>query len=219
VSLPFVSDSRLSLYLSSPLAVCGYYIYALRRDYAKETQLPNIFAGVSAVLVILALAWSISIIGTPAEMRAKRIDSNRLSDISSIQQQVFNRFQTINKLPTTLAELNDAFQGYVVPVDPVTKEGYSYRVIQQPVITLNYTTKKKEMTTNAIFELCATFDTVREVSGQSSPSYPKAPLLSTDASYLVSNYYYEGDQSPFWNHGTGETCFKRVISPDMYYGQ
>jgi hypothetical protein len=200
-------------------AVCGYYIYALRRDYAKETQLPNVFAGVSAVLVILALAWSISIIGTPAEMRAKRIDSNRLSDISSIQQQVFNRFQTINKLPTTLAELNDAFQGYVVPVDPVTKEGYSYRVIQQPVITLNYTTKKKEMTTNAIFELCATFDTVREVSGQSSPSYPKAPLLSTDASYLVSNYYYEGDQSPFWNHGTGETCFKRVISPDMYYGQ
>jgi hypothetical protein len=201
------------------LVVAGYYIYALRRDYSKETQLPNILAGLAGLGVIAALAWSISIIGTPSEMRAKRIDSNRLSDISSIQQQIFSRFQTTDKLPATLNELNDAFQGYAVPIDPVTKNQYGYRVIQQPVVTVNYGTKKKEMTSNAVFELCATFDTVRDVSGQNYPSYPKAPTLSTDASFLVSNYYYEGDQSPFWNHGAGETCYKRVITPDMYYGQ
>jgi hypothetical protein len=201
-------------------AVCGYYMYSLRRDYAKETTLPTIFAVISSLLVLASLVWSITIIGTPSELRAKRIDSTRLSDISSIQQQVFNRFQTTDKLPATLAELNDAFQGYAIPTDPVTKAQYKYTVLQQPVVKVNYATNKKEMTTNAIFQICATFDTARDVNGQSGVSYPKAApsVLSTDAPYSVSNYYYEGDQSPFWNHGVGETCFKRIITPDMYYG-
>jgi hypothetical protein len=201
-------------------AVCGYYMYSLRRDYAKETKLPTVFAVISSLLVLVSLVWSITIIGTPSELRAKRIDSTRLSDISSIQQQVFNRFQTTDKLPLTLAELNDAFQGYAVPVDPVTKAEYKYTVLQQPVVKVNYATNKKEMTTNAVFQICATFDTARNVNGQAGVNYPKAApsVLSTDSPYSVSNYYYEGDQSPFWNHGVGETCFKRIITPDMYYG-
>lgn len=201
-------------------AVCGYYLYALRRDYTKDTQLPNVFAGASALLVIAALAWSISIIGSPSQMRAKRIDSQRLSDISSIQQQVFNHFQTTDKLPLSLTELNDAFQGYAVPVDPVTKESYTYTVLQQPTVKVNFATNKKEMTSNAVFELCSVFNTVREVNGQSGISYPtKGPTLSIDMNYSATNYYYEGDQSPFWNHEAKETCFKRIITPDMYYNR
>lgn len=200
-------------------AVCGYYLYALRRDYSKDTPLPNMFAGISALLVIASLVWSISIIGSPSEMRAKRIDSQRLSDISSIQQQVFNHFQTADKLPASLAELNDAFQGYAVPVDPVTKEAYTYTVLQQPTVKVNFATNKKEMTSNAVFELCSTFNTVREVNGQSGVSYPKGPSLSIDMNYSATNYYYEGDQSPFWNHEAKETCFKRIITPDMYYNR
>ncbi len=198
--------------------VGGYYLYALKRNYTKETKLPYLFAGVSTVLVLAALVWSISIIGTPKEMRARRIDDTRLSDISSLQQQVYNHFQTTDKLPATLSELNDAFQGYAVPTDPMTKASYEYRVIQQPTIAVDFMTKKKVMTSNAIFELCADFDTVRETNGDGSPSYPKGGI-GTDAPYLASNYYYEGDQSPFWNHEAEHTCFKRVITPSMYYGQ
>lgn len=199
--------------------VCGYYLYALRRDYTKHTQTPNMIAGLSALLVLASLVWSISIIGSPSAMRAKRIDSARLSDISSIQQQVFNHFQSTDKLPLTLAELNDAFQGYAVPVDPVTKESYKYTVTTQPIIKVNFATNKKEMVTNAVFELCSTFDTVRDVNGQSGAGVPKGSVLSIDQSFSAANYYYEGDQSPFWNHGVGETCFKRIITPDMYYGR
>jgi hypothetical protein len=199
--------------------VGGYYFYSLKRDYSKATRMPAVFAGISSLLVLVSLIWSVSIIGTPAEMRARRIDNNRLSDISSIQQQIFSRFQTTDRLPATLGELNDAFQGYAVPTDPVTKESYGYHVLQQPTVVVDYVTKKKKMTSNAIFELCAGFDTVRDENSQMGPSYPKGPSFSTDAPYLVSNYYYEGDQSPFWNHDAGPVCFKRVISPDMYYGQ
>lgn len=201
------------------LSVFGYYFYSARRDYSNKTSVPLIATLVASVIVLGSLAWSISIVGTPAEMRLKRLDSTRLSDISSIQQQVFNRFQTTDKLPMDLSELNDAFQGYSVPVDPVTKESYVYRVSQQPVVKVNYATQKKEMTTNAVFELCATFDTVRDTNSMRGGSPPiKAGVLSVDVPYSVSNYYYDGDQSPFWNHGTGEVCFKRIISPDMYYG-
>lgn len=193
-------------------SVLGYYLYALKRDYEKNTQLPNIIAAVAAVLVLASLVWSISIIGTPAEMRLKRIDDARLSDISRVQQEIFNHFQTTDKLPPTLAELDDAFQGYVVPKDPVTGEVYKYRVIQQPVVRNNVQMNTKELVTPAIFELCATFDTERTYTDRGMP-------VMMDKMYSVSNYYYTGDTSPFWNHGTGETCFRRVISSDMYYGR
>ena len=152
-------------------------------------------------------------------MRAKKIDNTRLSDISRIQQEVFNRVQTADKLPSTLSELNNAFQGYQVPVDPISKEVYVYKVLQQPSMRMNYTTNKKELTSPAIFQLCATFDTVREVDQRGQTVPVKGDISATDALYSASNYYYEGDQSPFWNHGVGETCFKRIISPDMYYGR
>ena len=79
------------------------------------------------------------------------------------------------------------------------------------------------MVTQAVFQLCATFDTVRKVDsrGQIIVTSPVTTGngIATDSLYLASNYYSEGDQSPFWNHDKGETCFKRIISPDMYYGR
>ncbi len=211
----------LSVFVVS-LGVFGYYFYSVKRDYSIKTFVPVISTTVATIIVFASLFWSISIVGTPAEMRAKRLDSTRLSNISSLQQQVLSIFQNTDKLPVTLDELNDVFQGYAVPVDPVTKESYGYKVVEQPVMKFNYTTNKKEMATNAVFELCATFETVRNVNsnGYGIKNAPIMPgFTSSDISYSVSNYYYEGDQTPFWNHEARETCFKRIISPDMYYGK
>ncbi|MDB5260526.1 MAG: hypothetical protein JWN37_757 [Candidatus Nomurabacteria bacterium] len=199
------------------LAVFAYYFYSLRRDYAVKTVAPVISTIIATILVIWAVAWSVITIGSPAEMRAKKLDNTRLSDLSRIQQEVYTRFQTTEKLPQTTDDLNNSFAGYTVPADPVTKESYTYKVIQQPVIKMNYTLNKKELVTPAIFEICATFDTVREYDNRGM-NVPLAKSVATDSFYSVSNYYYEGDQSPFWNHGTGETCFKRIIDASMYSG-
>ncbi len=205
------------------LAVFGYYFYALRRNYATPTAIPATITLLASAGVIGAIIWSISIIGTPTQIRAKKIDSMRLSDISRIQQEILNRVQMTDKLPANLSLLDNAFQGYQEPTDPITKEGYTYKILQQPTMKMNYTTNRKELATSAIFQLCATFDTVRQIDsrGQSVPIPSKGggEMLGTDAIYSVNNFYYEGDQSPFWNHGVGETCFKRIISPDMYYGR
>jgi hypothetical protein len=201
------------------LALFAYYYYSLKRDYSKPTIIPLVVTVVSSVLVIASIIWSISVIGSPKVMRAKKIDSLRLSDISGIQGQVLNRVQMTDKLPGTLTELTNALQGYQVPVDPVTKEAYGYKVTKQPVIRVNTVTNKKEMVSSAVFEICATFDTARSVDarGQTQPIGDK--LGGVDSFYFATNYYYEGDMSPFWNHDIGETCFKRIISPDMYYGR
>lgn len=202
------------------LGVFGYYFYSVRRNYSVKSAVPVLATILATVVVIASLVWSISIVGTPSQMRAKRLDSTRLSDISSIQQQILNRFQNTDKLPAKLDELNDVFANYAVPKDPSTKQVYVYKVLEQPVMRFNYTTNKKEMATNAVFLLCADFETVRNVNGGGVKNVPiMGGLTSADISYSVSNYYYDGDQTPFWNHGIGETCFKRIISPDMYYGK
>lgn len=198
------------------LSIFGYYFYCLRRNYAVKTFVPMVIAIIAGLVVIISLVWSISIIGTPAEMRMKRIDSTRLSDISRIQQEVFNRFQATDKLPMTLEELNNAFQGYTVPTDPISKTAYTYKVVQQATMKVSYVTTKKEMVTPAIFELCSTFDTVRKYDDRGKNV---GSPVTMDSNYSASNYYYDGDQSTFWNHEAEETCFKRVISPDMYYGK
>jgi hypothetical protein len=201
------------------LSVFGYYYYSLKRNYSKATFVPILVTLFSVAVVTGAVVWSISVIGTPEEMRAKKIDSTRLSDISRIQQEIFNRVQMTDKLPITLTDLDNAFQGYQVPTDPITNEKYVYKVVQQPVVKMNFTTNRKEMTTPAVFELCATFDTVRMIDSRGQAIPVKGELSSADAFYSASNYYYEGDQSPFWNHQNELTCFKRIISTDMYYGR
>ena len=202
------------------LAVFGYYYYCLKRDYSKKTFVPLYIGAGSSVFVLLSLIWSVSVVGTPSEMRAKRIDATRLADISRLQQEILNRFNMVEKIPVDLSELNNAFQGYSVPVDPVTKIAYGYKVVQQPVLKMNYTTNKKELSSPAIFELCATFDIARSVNNRGQVTEPVGVATGGfDSLYSATNYYYEGDQTPFWNHGVGETCFKRIISAEMYYGK
>ncbi len=193
-------------------AVFGYYLYALRRDYTKSNVVPNVIAAIASLLVLLSLVWSISIIGTPASMRLNRIDDARLSDVSRLQQEIFNHFQTTDKLPSTLAELNDAFQGYAVPTDPVTGESYTYKVIQQPVVRKNLQLNTKELVTPAVFELCATFATKRSYDTRGTP-------VLSEKMYSAANYYWTGDTTPFWNHEAGYACFRREITSDMYYGR
>lgn len=197
------------------LALFGYYFYSLKRDYVKITKVPLFLALGISLLVITIIVWSISIIGTPSKIRAMKIDNARLSDISRIQMEILNRFQTTDKLPVSLTELDNAFQGYQVPNDPVTKDPYMYKVIDQGEVKVNYTTNKKELVSPAIFTLCATFDTERNYDARG-----QTVAVGTDMDgYSANMSYYDGDKSPFWNHGKGLVCFKRVIKSDMYYGR
>ncbi|MSR70652.1 hypothetical protein EXS62_01270 [Candidatus Kaiserbacteria bacterium] len=94
------------------------------------------------VLVVLTIAAGFLIIGSPQQQRALRIDQQRVSDLQNIQWQVVTYWQQKTALPTKLEDLRDPISGVDIPVDPVTKEAYTYKR-QSPLD----------------FTLCATFST------------------------------------------------------------
>lgn len=173
-------------------AVFGYYFYTLRRDYKIITKTPIIITVVASLLVLSSIVYSISILGTPAEMRKRKLDDQRLSDLSSIQSQVFNEFLRNKFLPKTAEEIMDPFGSFVLPKDPVTKENYEYVVVKNNL--------------PAEFKICANFDTVRNVTAGQNLNKFDAP---------ITQQYYPGDISPFWNHEAGRVCFTRTITQDI----
>ena len=61
-------------------------------DYLKKDNVGKIFAVVVSLFVLVCLVLSISITGTPNEVRKMKLDDERLTNISLIQQEVFNYF-------------------------------------------------------------------------------------------------------------------------------
>lgn len=173
------------------LSIFGYYFYTLRRDYTIISKTPLIISIVASLVVLSVIIYSISILGTPAEMRKRKLDDQRLSGLSSIQSQVFNEFLRNKILPKNIDAVVDPFGGFVLPQDPVTKENYEYIVVKN--------------TLPAEFKLCATFDTIRNLNN----------LNKGSIDFPITQNYYAGDMSPYWNHTAGRVCFTRTITQDI----
>lgn len=192
------------------LMVGGYYLYNLKRDITIKNNIPYIFAGIGSVVVVFSIAWSIVVFGTPSELRDRKFDNQRLLDISNIQNQILNYWQTNKAIPDTLAQLNDPFSGFSVPVDPQTKASYEYKIIKQSDLAYEL---GKTVPTNAKFELCATFITERNVKTDVTGAVDAKIFVQP-----VGFYYNQYDQTPFWNHGVGRACFDREIKKEMFAG-
>jgi hypothetical protein len=230
LSVRFGFKAVFIIFLSAIIG--GYYYYIIKRDYTKASKVPLTLAIIMSVAVLGLVIWSISIIGTPSQVRMAKTDDTRLQHLSNIQQQVLNSFNNKGTLPANLTELQNALSGFSVPIDPKTGAAYEYKVLDQGMTEMDYTTKTRKLTKAAKFEICATFETKRAYNANGvqvgstlpvvSPGVPSGiggvTLGATDAMYSVNNFYYSGDMSPFWNHEAERTCFTRIISSEMYYG-
>jgi hypothetical protein len=107
------------------------------------------------VLVIAAIISGFWIAGSPQEQRAIRMDERRINDLSTIQYQIINYWQSKQRLPVNLSELQDDISGFIVPKDPETGTDYGYRVTTPPYS----------------FELCADFTAANDdLYGRKDPS-------------------------------------------------
>ena len=128
------------------------------------------------------------IVGTPRDARLARLDVQKVNDLQNIQWQIVNYWQQKSTLPEALSDLEDPISGFIVPADPQTRVSYGYKV------------------TGALsFELCADFNTDGG-DGYGALAYPRAV-------YEKPSIGIEGGT---WSHGAGETCFERVIDPELY---
>jgi hypothetical protein len=121
--------------------IFGYYLDDVRRD--TPTKSAKYFAWVSGILVLAAVVGAFFIVGSPMTARLTQFDQQKVSDLQGIQYQIVNYWQSKEKLPATLSDLNDAISGYKVPVDPQNSANYEYNI---------------KDATNLSFELCATFN-------------------------------------------------------------
>ncbi|RJR14461.1 hypothetical protein C4585_00185, partial [Candidatus Parcubacteria bacterium] len=122
----------------------GVFLHFLAdlRGYWNTNQGKAKQVGIAAgVLVVIAIVSGFFIMGTPGEVRLIRFDTQKVSDLQSIQWEIVNFWQQKQALPADLQELSDPLRGYTIPKDPQTGEEYRY-----------------ERTSNSSFKLCATFN-------------------------------------------------------------
>lgn len=97
--------------------------------------------------VAVAVVAGVFIAGSPATERARRFDTQRVNDLSTIQSQAVSYFEAKGSVPQTLGDLADGLGWFSVPSDPET--GTPYR----------YTPSGKNK-----FEICATFSLETQAS-------------------------------------------------------
>lgn len=137
-------------------AVFAYYLWELRRDPSKKTEMTRIAAIASAIIVVAAIVTGFFIVGSPAKQRAMRFDEQRVNDLQNIQSNITNYWIQKSRIPAQLNELTDSLSGFTPPVDPDTKQSYDYT-----------------LKGDRAFELCATFAYSSEnVQRNMAKSYP-----------------------------------------------
>lgn len=196
--------TRFILKVAVTLLIAGkvgfYYLLELRNKTTWHGFNVHVWGNVKFTILVLALIiWSFSVIGTPNEQRAWRLDERRTQDLQSIQWQVINFWQQKEIIPESLDELKDPISSYMLPFDPEFQKGrvYEYR-------------KTGDMS----FELCATF-TADMPQGWQEGYGGSRPFLGNYAEDAAMSYPYPGT-SDSWDHDAGRVCFARTIDPDIY---
>lgn len=123
-------------------SVFTYYLWDLRRDPETKTMIARNTAWGVSLFILASIVLGFFFVGSPAQQRLVRLDDQRVSDLSIIQNEITNFYIKKEKLPTSLEDLAGPLINFTAPTDPITKEAYTYTI-------------KGELT----FELCATFAT------------------------------------------------------------
>ncbi len=208
-------SSRFIYKILAVLVVTGivfvYYLLTKTQNQpsgAGNSRNQNILAWIGAVVVLITIIAGFMAVGSPTKQRNLRFDSQRVSDLTTIQWQIINYWQQKGRIPSDLFLLEDSINGYIVPTDPQTKKPYEYIPSSLLGMGNSILVGTKNLPPN--FSLCATFAlaTQDDKNRGGGVSYP---TMAVDSGY--GGFIDGGDN---WKHGEGRTCFTRTIDPDKY---
>src|SRR3989339_615950 len=83
---------KVAVVLIVAAAVFGYYLWDLRREIGTKTVLARNVAIITAILAAGTIVLGFVCVGTPAEQRLVRLDAQRVTDLSIIQNEVINYY-------------------------------------------------------------------------------------------------------------------------------
>ncbi len=166
-----------------------YYFADLKGRWETHESQSKAIGAAAAAAVLAAVVSGFFVMGSPAAQRLLRFDAERVGHLQTLQWQIVSYWQQKERLPSSLADLEDPITGFIAPADPVSGEPYRY-----------------EAKGPRTFVLCATF-------ARSSPGFSKEKARSLPVS---PEAFSLGPDSDVWKHGAGEECFERTIDPDRF---
>ncbi len=198
ITTRFLLKVAITLVVSA--LVGWHYVRQLKRSLGKGDPKNTFFSVIAAVLVLGAIIYSFSVIGSPTSQRNLRLDQRRVEDLQSIQWQVISYWQQKEMLPETLEAFNNPISSFMVPRDPEFEKGrvYEYQKLG-----------------DRAFELCATFTLPMPAGWQEfggSGIYPMRDIAISSEPAV----YRGGGMSENWDHQEGRTCYQREIDPELY---
>lgn len=150
--------------------VFEYYLLNLRENYSYNKKI----FWTATVLIILSIITGFYVMGSPATQRKMRFDETKIYDLQSIQSQIINYWQQKEKIPSTLADLNDSISGFITPKDPETTSDYGYEIISATA-----------------FKLCANFNLDGENRLNENAPYPAGSNLKENWDYKKGYYCFD----------------------------
>ena len=91
---------------------------------------PAVFTICASLLVAAAVIAAFLVIGSPAQIRAARLDGQRVTSMQAVIDAIAGDHQRGDPLPDSLAQLvNRPAHSYVRILDPETRQPYDYRVL------------------------------------------------------------------------------------------
>lgn len=154
LTLQFALKVLVVLYIAGTI-----FYYFLKELNPKKRGYAAVIGWTAVVIVIASVVAGFLTAGSPFRARLERLDQTRVNDLNTLQSQIVSvHWQSKGVLPETLDDLKDPINGFVAPVDPVTKQPYEY-IRKAP----------------RSFVLCATFDAAYASDSRTTQSYPVYP--------------------------------------------
>jgi hypothetical protein len=169
-------------------SVLGYEFWELKRKPEEGKKQMRLMVIGSAIVILASIVVGFYFVGTPKAARQQKFDSERVSDLQTLQNQLITYWNQKGQLPDDLSALRDPLLGFEIPLDPETNESYMYK-------------KTGELT----FDLCATF--ARET--------PVWERVQNKPSYMMYDDF-GNPTSDTWDHNVGEKCYERTIDPERH---
>lgn len=140
---------KVLLVLATAVAVFAYYLWDLRTEDIGKSKIPKKAAIASSIVVLASVILGFVLVGSPAQQRKVRFDDQRVSDLSSIQYEITNYYQSKKgNLPDSLNDLTNSLSGFSVPTDPSTGASYEYSTGDGLTFTLCATFEAESVGTN-----------------------------------------------------------------------
>jgi hypothetical protein len=123
------------------LGVFFYYISDLMNKINSTSR--NVWAIVSSLIILGAIIWGFSVLGSPRTQQLYKYDEQKVSDLQNIDGLITNYWQLQNKLPNSLEESVSVLntRPYTIVTDRQTQKSYEYK-----------------KTGDKTYELCAEFN-------------------------------------------------------------